>query len=194
MLERRRNPGFGVDFAPDCGVCQRASVMDQTPSTSPEAFPTFDRRLADAMMGVEGGTGVGLDEGLSGYLGMRLTRVDPGVAVVEVELRDELVHRFGAVHGGVVAVVVDQALGSAVFPLVPLGTWPATLEFKINYVAAARAGVVRANGRVVSFRRRTAVVQVDVENEDAGETRLVAIAQGTISLNAPRQAETPPAD
>ena len=170
------------DFVPAGGLCQRAGAMDTSPA---DAFPTFDRRLADGMMGVTGKPGAGLDEGLSGYLGMRITRADPGVAVVEVELRDELVHQFGAVHGGVVAALVDQALGSAVFPLVPLGTWPATLEFKLNYVAAARRGTVRATGRVVSFRRRTAVVQVDVENEDGDEIRLVAVAQGTISLNAP---------
>ena len=160
---------------------------------SPDAFPTFDRRLAEAMIGRDGQPGAGLDEGLAAYLGMRIVRAEPGVVVVEVELRDDLVHRFGAVHGGVAAALVDQALGSAVFPLVPLGTWPATLEFKINYLAAARGGLLRATGRVVSLRRRTAVVQVDVENEHGDQTRLVALAQGTISLNAPREAEAPPA-
>jgi acyl-coenzyme A thioesterase PaaI-like protein len=46
----------------------------------------------------------------------------------------------------------------------------------------------------VSLRRRTAVVLVDVENVDGDETRLVAVAQGTISLNAPRESagEPPP--
>ena len=168
--------------------------MDTTPSDPADAFPTYDRRLAEGMMGVSDKPGAGLDEGLSGYLGMRITRADPGVAVVEVDLRDDLVHRFGAVHGGVAAALVDQALGSAVFPLVPLGTWPATLEFKINYLAAARGGLLLATGRVVSLRRRTAVVQVDVENVHGDETRLVALAQGTISLNAPREAEAPPGE
>lgn len=159
-------------------------------ATSSDAFPTFDPRLAEALVGRDGEAGAGLDEGLSAYLGMRIVRAEPGVAVVEVDLRDELVHRFGVVHGGVVATVVDQALGSAVFPLVPLGTWPATLEFKLNYLAAARGGVVRGTGRVVSLRRRTAVVQVEVENEDDGASRPIAVAQGTISLNAPRETES----
>jgi len=80
-----------------------------------------------------------------------------------------------------VASLVDQALGSAVFPLVPPGTWPATLEFKVNYLAAARQGMLRATGTVASLRRRTAVVTVEVENEG----RTVAVAQGTISINPP---------
>jgi 1,4-dihydroxy-2-naphthoyl-CoA hydrolase len=140
-------------------------------------YDTYDQRLADALMSRDGG----LTEGLAAYLGMRMVRIEPGVAVVEVDVRPELVHRFGAAHGGVVASVVDQALGSAVFPLVPLGTWPATLEFKLNYLAAARRGVIRATGTVVSLRTRTAVVQVEVENEG----RTIAAALGTISLNPP---------
>jgi 1,4-dihydroxy-2-naphthoyl-CoA hydrolase len=143
-------------------------------------YDTYDQRLADALMGAEGG----LTEGLAAYLGMRMVRIEPGVAVVEVDVRPELVHRFGAAHGGVVASVVDQALGSAVFPLVPLGTWPATLEFKLNYLAAARGGVIRATGTVVSLRTRTAVVRVEVENEG----RTIAAALGTISLNPPQPA------
>jgi uncharacterized protein (TIGR00369 family) len=141
------------------------------------AYDTYDQRLADFLMGPDGG----LTEGLSAYLGMRMAHVEPGVAVVEVDVRSELVHGFGAAHGGVVATVVDQALGSAVFPLVPAGTWPATLEFKLNYLAAARRGVIRATGTVVSLRKRTAVVRVEVENEG----RTIAVALGTISLNPP---------
>jgi len=160
--------------------------MDTNPD---DRFPTFDPRLAEAMVGRDGQPGEGLGEGLSAFLGMRMVRVEPGVAVIEVPVRDELMHRFGATHGGVVATVVDQALGSAVFPLVPFGTWPATLEVKVNYLAAARSGTIRATGRVVSLRRRTAVVQVDVENEVDGTCRAIAVAQGTISLNAPREAD-----
>jgi hypothetical protein len=55
----------------------------------PDASPTFDPRLAEALTGRDGRPGVGLDEGLAGYLGMGITHAGPGVAVVEVELRDE---------------------------------------------------------------------------------------------------------
>jgi 1,4-dihydroxy-2-naphthoyl-CoA hydrolase len=166
---------------PSTAVWQRAATMDtpfRTDGHHPRPrFDTYDPDLADFLMGADGG----LTEGLPAYLGMRMVHVEPGVAVVEVDVRPELVHRFGATHGGVVAAVVDQALGSAVFPLVPNGTWPATLEFKVNYLAAARDGVIRATGTVVSLRRRTAVVRVDVENGG----RPVAAALGTISLNPP---------
>lgn len=172
-------------------LCQRAGAMD-TPADAPtadELFPTFAPELAAFLIGPDDHPGMALDEGLPAYLGMRIVDVTPGVVVIEVPVRAELVHRFGALHGGVVSTLVDQALGSAVFPLIPAGTWPATLEFKVNYMAAARAGVLRATGRVASLRTRTAVVTVEVDNVVDGDRRLVAVAQGTISLNPPRHGE-----
>jgi uncharacterized protein (TIGR00369 family) len=73
-------------------------------------------------------------------------------------------------------------LGSAIFPSVPTGTWPATLEFKLNYLAPVRQGTLRATGEVIALRRRTAVVQVEVTNDG----QPVAAAQGTISLHPPK--------
>jgi uncharacterized protein (TIGR00369 family) len=142
----------------------------------------FDPELARYIMGAGGLTG-----GLPGYLAMRTVALEPGVAVIEVDVRPELLHQFGATHGGVVATLVDHALGAAVFPLIPRGTWPATLEFKLNYLAAARQGVIRATGTVLSLRKRTAVVQVAVENEG----RAIAAALGTISLNPPQAGDVP---
>jgi hypothetical protein len=56
----------------------------------PDAFPTFDPRLAEALTGRDGRPGVGLDEGLAGYLGMGITHAGPGVAVVEALFRPTL--------------------------------------------------------------------------------------------------------
>jgi uncharacterized protein (TIGR00369 family) len=138
----------------------------------------FDPELAEFI--IRGGGD--LMDGLPRYLGLRVVRMEPGVAVVECDVRPELVHGFGVTHGGVVATLVDQVLGSAVFPLLARGTWPATLEFKVNYLAAARTGVIRATGTVAALRRRTAVVQVDFDNEG----RTIAVALGTISLQGAR--------
>ncbi len=68
------------------------------------------------------------------------------------------------------------------FPLLPRGTWPATLEFKLNYLAPARVGVLRATATVVSMSKRTAVIAVDCENEG----RLVGTALGTVSITPPK--------
>jgi 1,4-dihydroxy-2-naphthoyl-CoA hydrolase len=157
-------------------VCHGPTVSE----TASPSFESYDPVLAEAMKDPQ----FGGDNGLMAYLGLRIVHVEPGAATAEVEVRPELLHGFGAVHGGVVAALVDHVLGSAIFPVVPKGTWPATLEFKLNYLAAVREGVIRATGTVVSLRRRTAVVRVDVSNRG----RPVAAALGTLSLNPPKDA------
>jgi 1,4-dihydroxy-2-naphthoyl-CoA hydrolase len=143
-------------------------------------YDTYDPELAAHLLDPDRD----LRDGISGYLGIRMVDVGPGWATAEMDVRDELVQRFGVLHGGVVAVLADQVLGSAVYPVVPAGTWPATLEFKLNYLAPVRDGVLRATSRVVGMSSRTAVVQVDVTNDD----RPVAVALGTLSLNPPKSA------
>lgn len=139
-------------------------------------FETYDPAVAELMLSQSGG------DGLTEYLGLKLVEVGPGTATAEVAVRPEMLQAFGAVHGGVVATLIDHVLGAAVFPSVPVGTWPATLEFKLNYLAAVRSGVIRATSQMLVLRRRTAVVQVDVSNDG----RPVATALGTISLNPPK--------
>jgi uncharacterized protein (TIGR00369 family) len=144
----------------------------------------FDRELADAIVGRSFNDG-----GVPGYLGIRFTDMGPGWAVAELDVRPELHNPVGVAHGAVVASLVDHLLGSAVIALIPPRTWPATLEYKINYLNPAREGALVARAEVVSITKRTAVVRVECTN--AG--RPVASALGTIMLAAPRtEGEGPP--
>jgi len=141
----------------------------------------YDEELALGMLrrsrAPEGG-----ETGLPEYLGIHFTDVAPGRCTAEVEIGAHLLNPFGAAHGAVLASLVDHMLGSAVFPLIPRGTWPATLEFKVNYLAPTRAGVLRATSQVISLSRKTAVVSVECENGG----RLVGTALGTIALTPPK--------
>lgn len=144
----------------------------------------FDEELALGMLRQSQAPEGGGDTGVPGYLGIRFTAVEPGRCVAELDVGEHLLNPFGAAHGAVLAAMVDHVLGSAVFPIVPRGTWPATLEFKLNYLAPTRPGVLRATSQVVSLSKKTAVVTVECENEG----RLVGTALGTIALTPPRPA------
>ena len=150
---------------------------------APDWTDRFDEEIAAAMVrgwdSPEGG-----DTGIPEYLGIRFTEVTPGRAVAELEVTEALLNPFGAAHGAVLASLVDHVLGSTVFPVVPRGTWPATLEFKLNYQAPTRPGILRATGRVVSLSKRTAVISVECENDG----RLVGTALGTLALTPPKPA------
>ena len=149
---------------------------------TPDWTDRFDEELARGMLRQAQPDGAG--DGLPEYLGIRFTEVTAGRCVAELEVGEHLLNPFGAAHGAVLASLVDHMLGSAVFPIIPRGTWPATLEFKINYLAPTRPGVLRATSRVLSLTRKTAVVTVDCENDG----RLVGTALGTISLSPPKVA------
>lgn len=129
----------------------------------------------------------GADEALTGlprYLGIRTVEVGPARLVAELDVRPELLNPFGTAHGGVVAGLVDHVLGAVLYPVIERGRWAATTEFKINLLRAVRSGCVRAEATIVGMSKRTAVVQVDVTNDDT----LCALAQGTVLIpDAPKQ-------
>ena len=122
--------------------------------------------------------------GLPGFLGIRTVAVAPARMVCEVDVRPDLLNPFGTLHGGVVSALVDHVLGAVLYPHIERGRWAATTAFTLNLLAAAREGTVRAEATIVSQTRRLAVVQVEVMNGD----RLVALAQGTVSLPDPPSA------
>ena len=92
----------------------------------------------------------------------------------------------GTAHGGVVSALTDHVLGSVMYPVMPRGSWAATTEFKLNLLRPVRGGVLRARADVIAMSRRTAVVRIDVTNDDDGSDRLCAAAQGTVSIQAPK--------
>ncbi|GAA4532731.1 PaaI family thioesterase [Amycolatopsis samaneae] len=117
-----------------------------------------------------------------GALGITTTELGDRHGCFELTVRPEFRSHFGIQHGGVVAALIDHSLGSVLLPHVEPGTWPATLEFKMNFLAPVREGVVRATATILARRRSVAVVRIDVEN--AG--RAVAAAQGTVSFQSAR--------
>ena len=145
-------------------------------------FESYDQHVADGIVQAhEKG------EGLPGYLGIRLTETWPGGMRAEIPVRDDLLNPFGNLHGGVLAALCDHVLGTVCYPVIPPGAWAATTEFKLNYLAPVTAGSLSAAAQIVSLTKRTAVVRIDVHNND----RLVAAAQGTVTIQAPRPPSPP---
>ena len=140
-------------------------------------FETYDPKVAEAVRG--GSTGM---TGLPEYLGIRTTDVGPGTMTAELDIRPELLNPFGTAHGGVLTALVDHVLGSVLYPVIPRGAWAATTEFKVNLLAPVRDGVLRARSEILALTKRTAVVRIDVTNDD----RLVGLAQGTVTVSPPK--------
>ena len=143
----------------------------------PPEFERFDQGVADAFVDIHKA-----QTGLPKFLGMRVDAVTAGRMVVSLDAREELHNPFGSMHGGVLAGLVDHVLGAVLYPVIPRGHWAATTEFKLNYLAPVRTGVVTAEANIISMTKRTAVVRVEVSNDG----RPVCAAQGTVLIQAPK--------
>lgn len=135
----------------------------------------FNPTVAEHLKGAGGG-------GLPEFLGVEIIDASPGAMTGRLAVRDELLTRFGNMHGGVLSALCDHMLGSVCYPAMREGQWATTTEFKLNLTAPVTGGEVIATATIVNLSRSQAVVRIDIENEE----RIVAVAQGTVTIRDPR--------
>jgi uncharacterized protein (TIGR00369 family) len=95
-------------------------------------------------------------------LGIRFVEVSTDRVVAELPLRDALTTVGGAVHGGALMALADTVGAAGTFLNLPEGATTATLESKTNFLAAGRAGPLRAEATCLHRGRRTTVWQTRV--------------------------------
>jgi uncharacterized protein (TIGR00369 family) len=101
-------------------------------------------------------------------LGLVLEEVEEGRAVFSVTPAEYHYNPNGLVHGGLLATVLDSALGCAVHSTLPRGMGYATLELKVNYLRAvtSRTGPLRCEAHVVHAGRRAALAEGAVADSE----------------------------
>jgi uncharacterized protein (TIGR00369 family) len=87
----------------------------------------------------------------------------------------------GRLQGGVVALLAETALSTAIQTTLPAGTALAPIDLKINFLrpAASDGRELSAHGRVVHRGRRLAIANADVRDADG---RPVALATGSAMI------------
>jgi uncharacterized protein (TIGR00369 family) len=116
-------------------------------------------------------------------LGLRAEAgVPTGQSKLLLDSRSELENSRGDVHGGVIASLLDAAMGVAVRSSLKAGEGATTVSLTVNYVAPGR-GALTARGRVVRAGRTLASVEADV-SDAAGQ--VVAHGVGTVRIIAAR--------
>jgi uncharacterized protein (TIGR00369 family) len=101
--------------------------------------------------------------------------------VVEVDITDDMRGPSGAVHGGLIASLVDRAGAFAAHRA--SGRSVATSSVALSYLAAANAGPLQASATMLRSGRRQGVVEVRVHDVGSGGV-LVATALLTLSYRA----------
>lgn len=117
-------------------------------------------------------------------MGFTLVEVEEGRAVFEGRPGEEVYNPLGTVHGGYAATLLDSACGIAVHSRLAAGQGYTTLELKVAYHKAmtAKTGMVRAEGKVISFGRRAAFAEARLTDADG---RLLASATSSLLVMTP---------
>lgn len=106
-------------------------------------------------------------------LGLRVVRISPGSADIEMQVRDDMLNGFGICHGGFLTLLADSAFA---FACNSYNVFTVASSLGIDFMAPARQGdVLVACAVEVSRRARTGVYDVEVRNQH-GE--LLAVFRG----------------
>jgi uncharacterized protein (TIGR00369 family) len=117
----------------------------------------------------------------SAWLNQAILEIDSetGYAKIAYELGEAHFNRFGALHGGAIACVMDDVLAVAAGLVLQWGEIAPTLEMKVSYLAQGAAGRHVAEARVLKRGRQINFLDATLANA-AG--KVIATATATIMI------------
>jgi len=118
------------------------------------------------------------------YLGVRMTKAEPGFARLEVPFRDELVGDplRPALHGGVLSALADAAGGGAVWTAIEdERARVSTIDLRIDYLRPAKLELVIAEAKIVRIGNRVGVADVRLF-QPSNEEATIATGKGVYNI------------
>jgi len=121
-------------------------------------------------------------QGFTRLVGAEVVSVDPGVVVMGLDRRAEVLQQNGLFHGGVIAYLVDNATTAAAATMIDRTSRSViTAEYKLNLLAPSKGDRLTCRAEVVKPGRSLTVVDAKVTCRTDGEEKLVAVALATIA-------------
>ena len=112
--------------------------------------------------------------GFAERIGAAVEDADDGGARIAFEVREEHLNPAGTLHGGVVATLVDTAMGQAVRSTTDEGEVPATSQLTVTYLRPGRPGAVVVTAAVRTRGEHLTVCEADVEQDGKAIAHAVA--------------------
>jgi len=120
-------------------------------------------------------------QGFTRLVGAEVVSVEPGVVVMAVNRRPELLQQNGLFHGGVLAYLIDNATTAAAGTMIDRASRSViTGEYKINLIAPSIGDRLTCRAEVVKAGRTLTVVDAKVFCRIDGAEKPVAVALATI--------------
>jgi len=114
-------------------------------------------------------------------LGWKALNLEPGDVRIQYTARPEFCNPHGAIQGGFLAAMLDDAMGPALFTTLGADQFAPTIEMKVNFVRTARPGLINAEGSAVQKTSSIAFLEGNLTTAD-GE--LIATATATARIFA----------
>jgi uncharacterized protein (TIGR00369 family) len=112
--------------------------------------------------------------GFAQRLGVRPEEADDGRAQARFEATEEHLNPAGTVHGGVLATLVDTAMGLAVRSVTGADDVPATSQLTVTYLRPGKPGTLQVTAQVRTQGEHLTVCDADVEQEGRDLVHAVA--------------------
>ena len=113
-------------------------------------------------------------DGFAGRLGVQDDEAGDGRARLVLEVTDEHLNPAGTLHGGVLATLVDTAMGMAARSTLGEQDVPATSQLTVAYLRAGRPGQVVATAQVRKQGEHLLLADADVEQDGRALVHAVA--------------------
>ncbi len=111
------------------------------------------------------------------WLQIRLESIEKGHAVLSTEVRKEMTNPYGNIHGGMMSLVIDEAIGWAVVSL-DVEQHYTSLTLNVDFLYAIKAGNrLRAESRVLRVGKKIINVECHVYDMDG---RILARANSNL--------------
>lgn len=118
---------------------------------------------------------------LAKLIGFRMSIVEPGRIVMELDPREDLENTIGLLHGATAAALLDTAMGCAISTKLAAGQGSVTLDLKLTYLRplSVRSGTIAAEGKLIKLGRQTSYTEGFVRD---GKGDLAVHATATFSM------------
>jgi uncharacterized protein (TIGR00369 family) len=106
------------------------------------------------------------DTGFMAVMAVRYQTAQDGRARLELDATDEHLNKAGTVHGGVLATLVDMAMGQALRSRTGDNDVPATSQLTVTYLRPGKPGKLVVSAQVRKQGENLSVCEADVEQDD----------------------------
>ena len=123
-------------------------------------------------------------QGFMQTLGAKLISIEKGLVKLECDYSEKLTQQHGYFHAGVLTSLADVACGYAAHSMMPEGSDVLSVEFKTNFIRAAKANKIIATGKVIKSGRTLTFCEAKVT--DGEENKLFATMYATMMCLKPK--------